>query len=61
MKAFWDMAARILITLMMEAVRNSETSLYSNENMQRYIPEGSHIHSHHHENLKSHNHKQIYK
>jgi hypothetical protein len=30
---------------MMEAVRNSETSVYSNENTRRYIPEDSKLHS----------------
>jgi len=28
---------------MMEAVRTSETSVYSNETTRRYIPEGSHL------------------
>jgi hypothetical protein len=31
-----------VIILMMEAVRTSETSVYSNETARRYIPEGSH-------------------
>jgi hypothetical protein len=30
----------IIIALMMEAVRTFETSVYSNENTRRYIPEG---------------------
>jgi hypothetical protein len=29
----------------MEAVRTSETSLYSNETTRRYIPESSHLHN----------------
>jgi hypothetical protein len=29
---------------MMEAVRTSETSVYSNETTRRYIPEGSNLH-----------------
>jgi predicted secreted protein len=32
-----------LIALMMEAVRTSETSVYSNETTARYIPEGSNL------------------
>jgi hypothetical protein len=39
---------------MMEAVRTSETSVYSNETTWRYIPEGSHIHTRRRENLKAH-------
>jgi hypothetical protein len=39
---------------MMEAVRTSETSVYSNETTLRYIPEGSQLHSRSRENLKSH-------
>jgi hypothetical protein len=31
---------RVIITLMMEAVRTSETSVYSNVTTRRYIPEG---------------------
>jgi hypothetical protein len=41
------------ITLMMEAVRTSETSVYSNENTWRYIPEGFNHHTGRRENLKS--------
>jgi hypothetical protein len=32
------------IKAMMEAVRNSETSVYFNETARRYIPEGFHFH-----------------
>jgi hypothetical protein len=38
----------------MEAVHTSETSVYSNETAQRYIPEGSNLHNRRRENLKSH-------
>jgi hypothetical protein len=38
----------------MEAVRTSETSLYSNETTRRYIPEGSNFHISRRENPKSH-------
>jgi hypothetical protein len=38
---------------MMEAVRTSETSIYSNETTRRYIPEGSTLHTCHRDNLKS--------
>jgi hypothetical protein len=41
------------IALMMEAVRTSETLVYSNETTWRYIPEGSNLHSRRRENLKS--------
>jgi hypothetical protein len=40
------------IALMMEAVRTSETSVYS-ETTRRYIPEGSNLHTRRRENLKS--------
>jgi hypothetical protein len=36
------------------AVRTSETLVYFNETTQRYSPESCHLHTHHHENLKSH-------
>jgi hypothetical protein len=39
---------------MMEAVRKFETSVYFNETKQRYIPEGFHLQTRRHENLKSH-------
>jgi hypothetical protein len=38
---------------MMEAVRTSETSVYSKETTRRYIPEGSKLHTRRRENLKS--------
>jgi hypothetical protein len=40
--------------LMMEAVRTSETSVYSSETTLRYIPAGYHLHTRRRENLKSH-------
>jgi hypothetical protein len=43
----------MIITLVMEAVRTSETSVYSNENTSRYIPEGSNFHIRHRKNHKS--------
>jgi hypothetical protein len=39
---------------MMETVRISETSVYSNETTRRYIPEGSDLNIRRRENLKSH-------
>jgi hypothetical protein len=39
---------------MIEAVRISETSAYSNETTMRYIPGGSNLHALSRENLKSH-------
>jgi hypothetical protein len=43
--------ASIIKALMMEAVRTSETSVYSNETARRYIPEGSNLHIRRRENL----------
>jgi hypothetical protein len=43
-----------MTALLMEAIRTSETSIYSNENTRRYIPEGSNLHTRRRENLKSH-------
>jgi hypothetical protein len=52
MRAFCDIAPCSLvgvhtapITLMMEAVRTSKTSVYSNETTRRNVPESSHLHS----------------
>jgi hypothetical protein len=39
---------------MMEAVRNSETSVYFNETTLRYISEGCHVHTFRRENLQAH-------
>jgi hypothetical protein len=36
---------------MMEAVRTTETSVYSNETTRRYIPQGSNLHTRRRENL----------
>jgi hypothetical protein len=38
---------------MMETVRTSETSVYSNETTRRYIPEDSKLHTRCRENLKA--------
>jgi hypothetical protein len=46
-------AGGLFITLMMEAVRTSGTSVYSNETTRRDIPESSHLHTGRRENLKS--------
>jgi hypothetical protein len=68
MRVFWDIAKSNPVdnptfqrciqpassTLMMEAVRTSETSVYSNETTWRYIPEDSHFHTRRRKNLKSH-------
>jgi hypothetical protein len=41
-------------TLVMEAVRSSETSVYSNETTRRRIPEDSNLHTRRRENLRPH-------
>jgi hypothetical protein len=46
--------ASIIIALMMEVVRTSETSVHFNETTRRYIPESTKLHTRRHENLKSH-------
>jgi hypothetical protein len=45
---------RALIVLMMEAVGMSETSVNFYEATRHSIPEGCHLHTFRHENLKSH-------
>jgi hypothetical protein len=50
----WTGKKKIITTLMMEAVRASGKSVYSNEITRRYIPEGSQLHTRRRENLKSH-------
>jgi hypothetical protein len=47
-------ATIILITLMMEAVSTSETLVNFYQTTERNIPEDSHLHTSHHENLKFH-------
>jgi len=42
-----------IITLVMEAVRTSEMSVYCNETTSRYISNGSLLHTRRRENLKS--------
>jgi hypothetical protein len=50
---FWDVTLCRAITLMTEAVCTSETvSFY--QTIWHKIPEDSHLHTHHCENLKSH-------
>jgi hypothetical protein len=39
---------------MTHSVCTSETSVYFNETSHLYIPEGCHIHTHHHDDMKSH-------
>jgi hypothetical protein len=59
MRAVWDIVPcsfgvdRCFITLIMEAVHISETSVYS-ETTRRYIPDGSYLHTRRRENLISH-------
>jgi hypothetical protein len=47
-------ADRRFITLLVEAVCISETSIYINEATWRYVPEGFYVYIGRHENLKSH-------
>jgi hypothetical protein len=47
-------AASIIIALMMEAVRTSETSVVIQLRARQYIPEDSELHTHRRENFKSH-------
>jgi hypothetical protein len=47
-------AASIIIALMMEAACTSETSVDIQLRTWQYIPEDSELHTHCHENLKSH-------
>jgi hypothetical protein len=63
--AFWNIASSSLgvdrlyrgayrlhhTALMMEEVRTSETSVYSNETTRRYIPEGCNLHTRRREKL----------
>jgi hypothetical protein len=39
---------------MIKAVRAAETSVFFNEIIQRYIPEGCNVHTRRRENIKSH-------
>jgi hypothetical protein len=61
MRAFWDIApfsvnvsevstasivrVMMIVTPMMDVVRTSETSVYSNETTRHYIPEYYHLHT----------------
>jgi hypothetical protein len=49
------LAASIIIALMMEAARTSETSVYIQLRTRQYIPEDSELHTRCHGNLKSYN------
>jgi hypothetical protein len=69
MRAFWDVALVVsleqtivlevrtapITTLMIVAVRTSDTSVYSNKTTRHYIPECSHLHTRRRENMKSDN------
>jgi hypothetical protein len=44
----------LMIVLMMEAIRTSETSVKFNVTTRRHIPEYSKLHTRRRENLKSH-------
>jgi hypothetical protein len=52
MTVFWDVA--LGTTLMMEAASTSETLVNFYQTTWCNIPEDSHLHACHHENLKSH-------
>jgi len=43
-----------ILTLMVDEVSISETSIYSNETTRRYTPEGSYLHIRRRKKLKSH-------
>jgi hypothetical protein len=47
-------APGLIIALMMEAARTSETSVNFNVTTRRYIPEDTKLHTRRHENMKSH-------
>jgi hypothetical protein len=51
MIAFWDVAPCSLVEV--AEVHTSEMSVYFNETTWHYIPEGYHIHTCRHENVKS--------
>jgi hypothetical protein len=53
--------ASTIITLMMEAVHTSQTFVYFTETTWCYIPEGNHLHTCHHENLKRHRAGTVYR
>jgi hypothetical protein len=52
-QCFRGFAAAIIIALMMEAARTSETLVNFYQTTRRYNPEYSHLHIHRRENLKS--------
>jgi hypothetical protein len=43
-----------IISLMIETVSTSETSVHSNQTTRRYISQDSELHTRRHENMKSH-------
>jgi hypothetical protein len=47
------LAAPIIVAVMMEAASTSETSVNFYQTTRGNNPEDSHLHTHHHENLKS--------
>jgi hypothetical protein len=49
----WNSLELLLIALMMETARTSETLVNFYQTTQRYNPEDSHLHTHRRENLKS--------
>jgi hypothetical protein len=51
--SFFHLQGDEMIPLMIEAVQTSETSVNSYQSTRRCNPEGSHLHSHRRENLKS--------
>jgi hypothetical protein len=52
--SFIDVDRHVVITLMMEAICTSQTSVYFNDTTQHYTPEGCNIHTRCQENLESH-------
>jgi hypothetical protein len=52
-RAMRSASKMMAVTLMLETVHTSETSVYSNETILRYIPEAYQVHIRRHEDLKS--------
>jgi hypothetical protein len=53
MALFWVVATSIIVALMMEAARISETLVNFYQTIQRYNPEDNHLRTNSRENLKS--------
>jgi hypothetical protein len=51
----WFLAQLIFLTLKMEAIYSSETSVDTQQTTRRYISEDGTLHNHRRENLKSYN------